>query len=763
MAIEEFGFSLLERADKQRRQQRREQKKADKYALIGSLAQLGIGFANKQLEKKANNWLNDERILAEKLAYKRSYDDASTTISDWDKASKHSGGVYGWLEEKVRPQVKNQFDLEVDEAMLADPDAYNKEINRRVKDIIGDADGDGLYGKFSAARNAAIKLGPDADYDTFIKNKNPAYRNVKDVIFGHFQKDKPSKEGYINSVLESKFSDSREAYDAASIAYSKGLSAVGSLKLGESIKDQFKLKDNEYETSEQVVQEGPNGEKILLDKITVYDTRSGKSKRSYFQAKKDDKVGQAFVANNLAKIEEVEVLDEAFGIVRKTKVGLNGQAIIESKTVGFDSSVWPSNLGAVSDDAGKRLQSNIRQALLDKDTLDDFNSYMSLGGKEFNEDHFLSFSKATHLLALSLRDKVFGSEDVQSSPDSFTLGKENQRIANDLAAEIMTMQVEYAKEKDTKGLGLGQNLMSEVVGKKGNIRGPLVLLGLDRLNRRANGTYDMSSFSQKDFESLVKSTVSDPEMRRFEDGLTKQGREYIQDIIKQSLKDGVYTDQNGELKNSSVFAIPYRDGGRPISVLFGVELEQEKESPYIGSIKIPDAREVVPEKEEVKEEKQPEPKLQSVDELLKRKGYLESRLTGVAERKSRPAEKEELDNINMQLASMGEETTPVYVSRRKRKEINSNIMGLFDATQQLKRQPAGAKETQRVKNLEEDIDEFSSALEAARQNTRPSFIADQIKNIKNIKSLNKNQVEEILSKAYKDEDFVNQVIVSLYL
>jgi len=88
---------------------------------------------------------------------------------------------------------------------------------------------------------------------------------------------------------------------------------------------------------------------------------------------------------------------------------------------------------------------------------------------------------------------------------------------------------------------------------------------------------------------------------------------------------------------------------------------------------------------------------------------------------------------------------------------------LFDATQQLKRQPAGAKETQRVKNLEEDIDEFSSALEAARQNTRPSFIADQIKNIKNIKSLNKNQVEEILSKAYKDEDFVNQVIVSLYL
>ena len=55
MAIEELGFSLLGRAEEQRKQRRREQEKADKYALIGSLAGLGIGFVNKAMEKKANS------------------------------------------------------------------------------------------------------------------------------------------------------------------------------------------------------------------------------------------------------------------------------------------------------------------------------------------------------------------------------------------------------------------------------------------------------------------------------------------------------------------------------------------------------------------------------------------------------------------------------------------------------------------------------------------------------------------------------------
>ena len=88
-------------------------------------------------------------------------------------------------------------------------------------------------------------------------------------------------------------------------------------------------------------------------------------------------------------------------------------------------------------------------------------------------------------------------------------------------------------------------------------------------------------------------------------------------------------------------------------------------------------------------------------------------------------------------------------------------MGLFDATQQLMRQPPGTKETQRVKNLEEKIDEFSSYLQSI--DVRASEIANNIKNVKNFKSLNKDKIEQTLFKAYKDEDFVNDIIVALYL
>ena len=135
MAIDDLGFSLLERKGEQSRRARKEARRAEKYALIGGAVQLGLGFANKALEKKAESWMQNEDVLANKLAYKRSYDDASQTLTDWDTASKSVGGVRGYLLNQVTPQIKAEYDLNVEEGMLADPDAYNREIKRRAEEI----------------------------------------------------------------------------------------------------------------------------------------------------------------------------------------------------------------------------------------------------------------------------------------------------------------------------------------------------------------------------------------------------------------------------------------------------------------------------------------------------------------------------------------------------------------------------------------------------------------------------------------------------
>ena len=130
MAIDDLGFSLLERKGEQSRRARKEARRAEKYALIGGVAQLGLGFANKVLEKKAESWMQNEDVLANKLAYKRSYDDASQTLKDGEAADRFVGGARSWLISKVRPGIKAEYDLNVEEGMLADPDAYEKEITR---------------------------------------------------------------------------------------------------------------------------------------------------------------------------------------------------------------------------------------------------------------------------------------------------------------------------------------------------------------------------------------------------------------------------------------------------------------------------------------------------------------------------------------------------------------------------------------------------------------------------------------------------------
>ena len=64
MAIDDLGFSLLERKGEKNRRGRKEARRDGKYAIIGGAVQLGLGCANKDLEKKAESWMQNENVLA---------------------------------------------------------------------------------------------------------------------------------------------------------------------------------------------------------------------------------------------------------------------------------------------------------------------------------------------------------------------------------------------------------------------------------------------------------------------------------------------------------------------------------------------------------------------------------------------------------------------------------------------------------------------------------------------------------------------------
>ncbi len=772
MAIDDLGFSLLERKGEQNRRARKEARRAEKYALIGGVAQLGLGFANKALEKKAESWMQNEDVLANKLAYKRSYDDASQTLTDWDTASKSVGGVRGYLLNQVTPQIKAEYDLNVEEGMLADPDAYNREIKRRAEEIVGTADGDGLYGKFNAARQAALKLTPDSDYNTFIKNKNPAYRNVRDVILGSFSKDKPNKEAFVDSVLNSKFSKNSEAYTAASTAYQQGLSAAGAVKLGDAVKDQFKLKKDEQVLSkEQIFKNDANGIPIPVEKTKFRNRRTG-TETITITAVEGNEASKAFVAGERAKIETVDRVNQHTGQVVKVAIAVGANnAVVETMSTGkIAPDYFPATVPEVSDanaDKGRAaFDAAIDQSADRKEKRETAADFFTLGGDDINQEYADNFYRTTYLLGQNINSKVFGGADVQA-PLRATAAFEvsDLTLANDIAAEIQLMTIDFTTSDEGAGKGLGQNLVSEVVGQNRNILGPLVLLGLDKVEQRAGGTYAIS-MDQQQRTNMVRSLVSVPEMAEYMDRIKRDPEtlKYVQEAIQESLAAGqtVIQDSSGAMvsRNSSVFAMPFREGGAPIASLFGVTIEKDEAARLaetetnlqsgilLDTSNLPEQRAAQRAEAEAAED----PSIK----LLKRKEELEARTTD-APAGTRRSEKEELSRVNAELAELGQDTKPIYMNRQTRLKLEESIEQKFNLEDQIANEPPGSSKTKTGQRRRARLGEFEETLSSI--DTSAKNVADAIKELRGWEDMD---VKQSLAKVY-DENFTNQVLAALYL
>ena len=744
MAIDDLGFSLLERKGEQNRRARKEARRAEKYALIGGVAQLGLGFANKALEKKAESWMQNEDVLANKLAYKRSYDDASQTLTDWDTASKSVGGVRGYLLNQVTPQIKAEYDLNVEEGMLADPDAYNREIKRRAEEIVGTADGDGLYGKFSAARQAALKLTPDSDYNTFIKNKNPAYRNVRDVILGSFSKDKPNKETFVDSVLNSKFSKNSEAYTAASTAYKQGLSAAGAVKLGDAVKEQFELKKEEQVLSEeQIFEKDPNDISIPVIKRKVRNRRTG-TETTTITAVKGNEASESFVAGERAKIEIVERVNQHTGQVVKVAIAVGANnAVVETMSTGkIAPDYFPATVPEVSDanaDKGRAaFDAAIDQSADRKEKRETAADFFTLGGDDINQEYFDNFNRTTYLLGQNINSKVFGGADVQAplrAAAAFEVS--DLTLANDIAAEIQLMTIDFTTSDEGASKGLGQNLVSEIVGQNRNILGPLVLLGLDKVEQRAGGTYAIS-MDQQQRTNMVRSLVSVPEMTEYMDRIKRDPAtlEYVQEAIQESLAAGqtVIQDSSGKMvsRNSSVFAMPFREGGAPIASLFGVSLNEKKKDLFPGITGF------FSSKEEVEEE--PEEVISPAQAVAQPKE------TPAPSKPSYLLAKPEISGTRSRLGQ-----------RMTQNKLKSSIKQKFNLEDQIANEPPGGSKTKTGQRRRAKLGEFEetlSSIDASAKN-----VADAIKELRGWEDMD---VKQSLAKVY-DEDFTNQVLAALYL
>jgi len=317
MGIESLGESLLAGRRKTRKKMRKEEN-------LGALITGGLTIANAMLRKKSEDFLQNENVLSQQMAYEKSAASAAQTQKDWENANNHIGGVNGWFKDKLRPQVKSQADLLIREERLSNMDEYNQYIENQLDTLIGEEDGDGLYGKFSTAFKTASSLAPTSQFNDYIKNKNPAYRNVGSAVAGWLRKENPSTERALETIASSRYVQNQQAYTTALESYRGGLSATASLELADIAAQEFKQKPEEVIIKSEIIyiDHGKEGSRVKIPVMQKTAKNRDGSVRTFQTAVKDNPLSKKFFDNKpiqVAQQVEIETVNAYTGEKIKSK------------------------------------------------------------------------------------------------------------------------------------------------------------------------------------------------------------------------------------------------------------------------------------------------------------------------------------------------------------------------------------------------------------------------------------------------------------
>ena len=584
MGIESLGESLLSGRRKTRKKMRKEEN-------LGALITGGLTIANAMLKKKSEDFLQNENVLSQQMAYEKSATSAAQTQKDWENANNHIGGVNGWFKDKLRPQVKSQADLLIREERLSNMDEYNQYIENQLDTLIGEEDGDGLYGKFSTAFKTASSLAPTSQFNDYIKNKNPAYRNVGSAVAGWLRKENPSAEKALETIASSRYVKNQQAYNTALESYRGGLSANASLELADIAAQEFKQKPDEVITESKIiyVDHGREGSRVKVPVMQQTAKNRDGSTRTFQTAVSGNQLSEKFFSNKpiqVAQQVEIETVNAYTGEKIKSKRTLvtdpfgvpinNGKPYhLDAQSTGttIDS---PPTISAINIKFAETMMSPIDSSFNFRSSDDKAllkAAIASTDDTEAGKRKAVTFQKLTYGVSQRLQEQVMGGpSDTRVPLRSPKTSPFSKNLASDLAAEITTMGLLYtqkASADETPGTPLIQNLQGVVTDGQ-DVNGVLVALGLESLNGRSN--YNAYQLPGQATVSLFNSALSPKNLEVFNESASEHAKTYVKDMIKASLEAG-----RVDGGNRSLWAMPLTGTGVTGAELLGVMSKQEED------------------------------------------------------------------------------------------------------------------------------------------------------------------------------------------
>ena len=593
MGIESLGESLLSGRRKTRKKIRKEEN-------LGALITGGLTVANAMLKKKSEDFLQNENVLSQQMAYEKSASSAAQTEKDWENANNHIGGVNGWFKDKLRPQVKSQADLLIREERLSDMDEYNQYIENQLDTLIGEEDGDGLYNKFSTAFKTASSLAPTSQFNDYIKNKNPAYRNVGSAVAGWLRKENPSAEKALETIASSRYVENQQAYNTALKSYRGGLSANASLELADIAAQEFKQKPDEVITESEIIyiDHGREGFRVKVPVLQQTAQNINGSVRTFQTEVPGNPLSEQFFSKTpiqVAQQVEIETVNAYTGaLLKSTKTLLtdpfgvpmnNGNPYYLGAQSTGKVSAPPPTISAISEDYAETMTSPIDSVVmhLSPEKRDSINNVLfNNQDKDSAKASLLMFKQLTYGVSQALHRDI----EPRPSPAPFAEGRNKTQVsfpkhlAADLAANMMVNSLLYNQEAsadEAPGTPLVQDLR-QVVTSDGAVSGVLTAISLEDLNSRGN--YNAYQLPYQATVSLFNSALSAQDIQTFNESASEHSKTYVKDMIKASLEAGRVS--NG---NRSLWAMPLTETGVTGAEMLGVltsaaqeEIAQEAEA-----------------------------------------------------------------------------------------------------------------------------------------------------------------------------------------
>ena len=298
-SIDELGKSLLAQQRQARGRIEDIYEKERKRYMIAKGAGFAIGLANNLLQQRANDFMNNETNMMNRVNHQQRLLEANDTISKWSEASSYEGGPTKWLADQKMTMMAEELGR-TPLAGALNTSEYQKYLEEESQQWAKDN-----FNNFKNAYDSALRLGDMESFDQALMAEQDAPLNVAQLlgkgIRGMFAKENEQTIRQSNGTrARNRIEQVGQNFDMFNAAFDAGYNVDEATKLNKAFEEKrVNLKAPKIVGTEPILVQTPAGSEVQIgNKITLEDAFGNQ-----FTERTDESFLRPIVLSSVAKSE----------------------------------------------------------------------------------------------------------------------------------------------------------------------------------------------------------------------------------------------------------------------------------------------------------------------------------------------------------------------------------------------------------------------------------------------------------------------------